>query len=92
MPAMLRNGLLAAGMAGVILVVGAVAHTDGPTYAERLKLILEPIEPCRLVDTFEPFTLMHEQPCGREDDETNTGGGDRLFADGGGGGVRGANA
>ena len=55
MPAMLRNGLLAAGMAGVILVVGAVAHTDGPTYAERLKLILEPIEPCRLVDTFEPL-------------------------------------
>ena len=65
---MLRNYLVAASMAGVILIVGAVAETDAPTYTERLKLILEPIEPCRLVDTFEPFTLMHEQPCRREDD------------------------
>lgn len=67
-------------MTGAVLVVGAFAPTDAPTYVERLNLILEPIEPCRLVDTFEPFRLMHEQPCGEktnDNDETDAGGGGR---------------
>ena len=52
---MLRKGLLAAGMAGVILVMGAVGQTGGSSYAERLKQVLEPIDSCLLAAAMKPY-------------------------------------
>ena len=66
MPAMLRNGLIATSMAGVILVAGAVGMKGEPSYADRLKQILEPVDPCRKAAMFEPMGPTSNLTCGSE--------------------------